>query len=78
MSMGGDIEVELSLTPTEHTVAQSEWRERVATVASLGPFFHPQATAVIGASTDPGSVGYLVLDVLLRSGFPRPIYSIKP
>ena len=34
---GGDMEVELSLAPTDQSVRQSEWRERVATTASLRP-----------------------------------------
>jgi acyl-CoA synthetase (NDP forming)/GNAT superfamily N-acetyltransferase len=75
---GGEIEVELSLTPTERTVMQSEWRDRVATVASLRPFFHPRAVAVIGASANPASIGYRLLDAQLQSGFAGPVYPINP
>jgi GNAT superfamily N-acetyltransferase len=75
---GGEIEVELSLTPTDRTVIQSEWRDRVATVASLRPFFHPQAVAVIGASTNPAGIGYRLLDALLQGGFAGPVYPINP
>ena len=75
---GGEIEVELSLTPTERTVTQSEWRDRVATVASLRPFFHPQAVAVIGASADPAAIGHRLLDALLKGGFAGPVYPINP
>jgi acetyl coenzyme A synthetase (ADP forming)-like protein len=75
---GGEIEVELSLTPTERTIMQSEWRDRVATVASLRPFFHPRAVAVIGASADPASIGYRLLDALLQGGFAGPVYPINP
>ncbi|MGZ9190542.1 MAG: GNAT family N-acetyltransferase, partial [Nitrospira sp.] len=59
---GGDMEVELSLDPTDQSVRQSEWRERVATTASLHPLFHPQSVAVIGASRNPQSIGYRLLD----------------
>jgi acetate---CoA ligase (ADP-forming) len=75
---GGDIEVELSLTPTERTVTQSEWRERVATVASLRPFFYPKAVAVIGASRNPASIGYRVLDALVGNHFHGPVYPVNP
>ncbi len=74
---GGDIEVELSLTPTEQTVSRVEWRDRVATVASIRPFFHAQAVAIIGASSDPASIGYRLLDALSQSGFPGPVYPIN-
>jgi acetyl coenzyme A synthetase (ADP forming)-like protein len=74
---GGDIEVELSLTPTEQTVSRVEWRDRVATVASIRPFFHPQAVAIIGASADPASIGYRLVDALSQSGFPGPVYPIN-
>ena len=75
---GGDMEVELSLTPTDHSVRQSEWRERVATTASLRPLFHPQAVAVIGASRDPQSIGYRLLDALSSNGFHGRCYAINP
>ena len=75
---GGDIEVELSLTPTERTVTQTEWRDRVATVASIRPFFHPEGVAVIGASANPAGIGYRLLDALLQSGFPGPVYPVNP
>ena len=75
---GGDMEVELSLTPTDHSVRQSEWRERVATTASLRPLFHPQAVAVIGASRAPQSIGYRLLDALRSNRFHGRCYAINP
>ncbi len=50
---GGFIEVELSVTPGEALVNQSDMRDRIATAASLRPFFQPRAVAVVGASRDP-------------------------
>jgi len=44
------------VTPNREMVELSEFRERVATVASLKPFFEPRSVAVIGASRDPESV----------------------
>jgi len=56
------VTIEYSLTPTDQSVRQSEWRERVATTASLRPLFHPRTVAVIGASRSPQSIGYRLLD----------------
>ncbi|HMV58572.1 MAG TPA: GNAT family N-acetyltransferase, partial [Nitrospira sp.] len=75
---GGDMEVELSLTPTDQSVRQSEWRERVATIASLHPLFHPRAVAVIGASRAPRSIGYRLLDALHHNRFEGRCYAINP
>ncbi len=75
---GGDMEVELSLTPTDQSVRQSEWRERVATIASLHPLFHPRAVAVIGASRAPRSIGYRLLDALHHNRFGGRCYAVNP
>ena len=75
---GGDMEVELSLAPTDRSVRQSEWRERVATTASLTPLFHPQAVAVIGASRNDQSIGYRLLDALRSNRFQGRCYAINP
>lgn len=74
----GSIEVDLVLTPTEEGVARHEVRDRVATVASLLPFFKPNAVAVVGASRDPAAIGYRVLDGLVRAGFTGPVYPVNP
>ena len=75
---GGDMEVELSLIPTDQSVRQSEWRERVATTASLRPLFHPRTVAVIGASRSPQSIGYRLLDALQSNGFRGRCYAVNP
>jgi acetyl coenzyme A synthetase (ADP forming)-like protein len=75
---GGEIEVDLGVLPTATSVARLETRDRVATVASLRPFFRPKAVAVIGASRDPAGIGHRILEALLRSGFPGPVYPINP
>ena len=51
----GCVEIDLSVTPSEASVARAEMRDRVATAASLRPFFHPNAVAVIGASRIPST-----------------------
>lgn len=70
--------VELQATADELATAQAEARERVATAASLAPFFRPRSVAVIGASRDRRAIGHIVLDRLLRTGFEGPVYPINP
>jgi acetyl coenzyme A synthetase (ADP forming)-like protein len=78
MSRHGEIEVELSLRPTESTVERLSVRDRIATVASIRPFFQPRAVAVVGASRNPDNIGHKVLRGMLDAGFPGPIYPINP
>lgn len=75
---GDDMEVELSLIPTETTVTRAEVRERLATTASLRPFFHPRSVALIGASRDPKSIGYRLLEALRANEFQGAIYPVNP
>lgn len=75
---GSEVDVELSLTLTEAAVQRSEWRERVATTASLRPLFHPERVAVVGASRDPQSIGYRLFDALRTGGFQGRLYAINP
>ncbi len=70
--------IQLPLAPTEAGVRQMETRDRIATRASLYPFFHPRAVAVIGASRDPSSVGYQVLANLITSHYQGPVYPVNP
>ena len=75
---GGDIEVDLSVVPSEVSVARLEMRDRVATVASLRPFFQPKAVAVVGASRDPSSIGYRILEALVLNRFQGLVYPVNP
>lgn len=75
---GDDIEVELSLIPTERTVSRAEVRERLATTASLRPFFHPRSVAIVGASRDPKSIGYRLLDAVRTNRFQGAVYPVNP
>ena len=75
---GDDMEVELSLIPTATTVARAEVRERLATTASLRPFFHPQSVAVIGASRNPTHIGYRLLEALTTNQYRGSIYPVNP
>ena len=75
---GDDMEVELSLIPTEMTLSRAEVRERLATTASLRPFFRPRSVAVIGASRDPNKIGYRLLDAVTAYGFRGDVYPVNP
>ncbi len=74
----GNIEINLSVVPSATSVGRMEMRDRVATVASLRPFFRPKSVAVIGASRDPSSIGYRILDALVRNRFQGAVYPVNP
>jgi acetyl coenzyme A synthetase (ADP forming)-like protein len=74
----GEVEVDLSIVPNQTSVARLETRHRVATVASLRPFFHPKAVAVVGASREPARIGARLLEALVQGGFAGPIYPVNP
>lgn len=75
---GGYTEVDLTVMPSEESVSRSELRDRVATTASLRPFFQPNAVAVIGASRDPASIGYRILNALVENRFRGALYPVNP
>ena len=75
---GGEMQVGLSLHQTESTTTRLELRERIATAASLRPFFFPRSVAVIGASRDPKSIGYRIVEALVGNRFHGTIYPVNP
>ena len=74
----GYVSVSLSVLPSRESVARAEMRDRIATIASLRPFFHPRSVAVIGASRDPSSIGYRILEALVLHRFNGPVYPVNP
>lgn len=44
----------------------------------LDAMFRPKSVAVVGASSQPGKIGYTVLDNLLKGGYQGKIYPINP
>lgn len=74
----GEVEVSFDIEPNPEMVARFELRERVATVASLLPVLRPRGVAVVGASRDPTSVGYQVLEHLVLNRFQGPVYPVNP
>ncbi len=45
---------------------------------SLDPLFRPESIAVIGASRTPGTIGYQIVDNLVRHGYKGVVYPINP
>jgi acetate---CoA ligase (ADP-forming) len=74
----GYLELDFSVVPTESSVEMSELRDRVVTAASLRWFFKPGAVAVVGASREPSSIGYRILEALVRNRFQGPVYPVNP
>ena len=77
-SNDGCVEIDFSVTPNESSVARAEFRDRVATVASLRPFFQPTCLAVVGASRNPLNIGTRVLNAIVGAGFRGPVYPVNP
>jgi acetyl coenzyme A synthetase (ADP forming)-like protein len=75
---GSEIEVDLSVLPSAAAVARLESRDRIATAASLRPFFRPRSVAIVGASRDPASIGYRILEALVGNRFQGPVYPVNP
>jgi acetate---CoA ligase (ADP-forming) len=74
----GCVEIDLSVVPNENSVARAEFRDRVATVASLRPFFQPGCVAVVGASRNPKNIGNRILNAIVSAGFRGPVYPVNP
>lgn len=45
---------------------------------SLDPILRPNSIAVVGASRQPNTIGWQILDNLLRQGFHGPVYPVNP
>jgi acetate---CoA ligase (ADP-forming) len=74
----GYVHLSFSVLPTEASVARSEWLDRLFTTASLRPLFRPASVAVVGASRDPASIGYKLLEALIMNRFQGPVYPVNP
>ncbi len=46
--------------------------------STLSTLLSPRAIAVVGASRRPGTVGYQIVDNLVRHGFQGPVYPVNP
>ena len=71
------VEVQLTLRPSDRSVAAAEERRRLATTASLRPLFAPRAVAVVGASRDPANIGGRIMTALIAAGFAGVIHPVN-
>jgi acetate---CoA ligase (ADP-forming) len=46
--------------------------------SSITPFFTPRSIAVVGASRRPGTVGYQIVDNLVRHGYAGAVFPVNP
>jgi acetyl coenzyme A synthetase (ADP forming)-like protein len=74
----GYTEIDLSVLPSEASVARAEFHDRVATVASLRPFFQPRSVAIVGASRNPNNIGTRILNAVVSAGYKGPVYPVNP
>jgi acetate---CoA ligase (ADP-forming) len=65
------------LSKNPQVEGKKDERAAKATLESLNHIFKPHSVAVIGASSRPGSMGQLVLQSMLQSGFRGSIYPIN-
>jgi acetyl coenzyme A synthetase (ADP forming)-like protein len=70
--------VELTIEPSDRTLAVIEQREHRAESLSVARLLTPGSVAVIGASRDPSSIGHHALRNLLAGGFSGPVYPVNP
>jgi len=68
----------ISTRPKDAERARRSIRGRTFTTASLRPLFFPRSVAVVGASRDPKSVGFRLLESLVRHRFNGPVYPVNP
>jgi acyl-CoA synthetase (NDP forming)/RimJ/RimL family protein N-acetyltransferase len=74
----GIVEVRLGITPTPEAEAAIEARARAAASEAVRRLLSPRSVAVIGASREPGKVGYEVVRNLLRGGFQGAVHPVNP
>ena len=65
----GELTVSLDLSPNEAVLDRIDARDHRGVVASLRPILAPASLAVVGASSEPGSLGGAVLQNILAGGF---------
>ncbi|MCY0897382.1 MAG: GNAT family N-acetyltransferase [Firmicutes bacterium] len=74
---GGAMELRLPLMQTDRQKSLAALREKLATAASLAPFFRPQVVAVVGASRDEDRLGHLILRHIIDGNFQGTVYPVN-
>ncbi len=70
--------VDFPVKVSETSMGAEAEHEKRAVAASLLPLFFPRSIAVIGASSNPDSIGGKLFNNLLTTGFTGPIYPVNP
>src|SRR5690606_14365442 len=73
----GTLHLEFDIDPTEESLAVARAREQAAEARSVHNLLHPRSVAVIGASADPGKIGYVVLSNLVSADFAGTVYPVN-
>jgi len=74
----GEYHVSFPIARTGRVVQKEEERERVSTLASLDSVLSPRSVAVIGASRQEGTIGQLIFECIMESGFSGVVYPVNP
>ncbi|MGO9876993.1 MAG: GNAT family N-acetyltransferase [Acidimicrobiia bacterium] len=75
---GGTVRTVFSIDPSVEASAAIADREHLAEAASMARLLAPRTVAVIGASREPGKIGYAVMQNILRQGFRGVVYPVNP
>jgi len=74
----GEYQVSFPIALTGRVVKKEEEREVVSTLASLRSILSPRSVAVIGASRKQGTIGQLLFECIMESGFSGVVYPVNP
>ncbi len=74
----GEYHVSFPIAITGRVVRKEDERERISTMASLSSLLSPRSVAVIGASRQEGTIGRLIFDCIMESGFSGVVYPVNP
>ena len=74
---GDEVMLVLNISPTDQLAERIARRDHVASVASLRPLLAPRSVAVVGASSDPASVGGRVLASIIAGRFDGVVWPVN-
>lgn len=74
----GVVMLSFDIDPTRKSQAVMEAREHRAEARSMAELLTPSSVAVIGASRERGTVGYVLLEHLIDGGFTGSVYAVNP
>jgi acetyl coenzyme A synthetase (ADP forming)-like protein len=74
----GVVHIEFTVQATELSEERRFAREQQARMTSMERLFRPRSVAVIGASNQPGTIGYALVRNLVSQEYTGPVYPINP